>query len=127
MGRRSGVGPFFLYAIGELTNGQLCHRVDEVRRDLAERIEHEPSLAKARMGHLQIHVIHDFLTSQDQIEVERSRRAGIGAGPAGRTLDGAQRLEDFADGPVGESHARGVQVRRIVFEARADRRSFNDR
>ena len=101
-------------------------RIDEVRRDLAERIQHETATAEARVGNLQIVGVNHLVAGQNQIEVERARRAGVRARASRLLFDGAEGIEDVARGEVGLPHSDGVQEWRIVLEPGADRRGFDD-
>ena len=76
------------------------------------------------MRHLQVGLVHHLIPRQNQIEIERPRRARVRARPAGRRLDRAQRLEQLSRRQARLPHPDRVQVRRIVLEPVPDRLRF---
>ena len=80
------------------------------------------------MRDLQVRFVHDLVPGQNQIEIERPRRALVRPRPAGLALDRSQRLEDLRGPAASDSPTPDrVQVRRIVLQPVTDRCGFDDR
>jgi len=80
----------------QLGDGVAGHGVSPFRCDLGERREHEGTLAKPRMRHDEIRRIDDVVTVEDQIQIERARRAGKRPLTTKSLLDVEQCREDLA-------------------------------
>ena len=77
-------------------DSQAGHRVAQVGRDFTKRFEHEPPLAKPRMGYCEPRLFHNLLPYENQIEIERPRSVRVRSGSPGVRLDRVQRVEQFA-------------------------------
>ena len=89
------------------------HRVDDVRRDLRERLEHEPPLVHERVGDLQVGRVDHLVAVQDQVQVDRPRLPPRAALAAEATLD----LEQPRSSACGRSV---VSISRRRSETRAN-------
>ncbi len=79
------------------------------------------------MRNLETGIVDDLLTRQNQIQIERTRSTLMRPRAPGSCLDRTQRLEQLAGRQRRLPHAHRIQIRRIVFEAGAHRRCFDDR
>jgi len=72
------------------------HRIDPLRRNLDKRREHEAPLAETWMRDYEPRLVDDGLAVQDQIQIERARRACVGTFTAECALNREKRLEQVA-------------------------------
>lgn len=79
------------------------------------------------MWNLEVGRVDDLIPGQDQIEIQRSRRAGIGPDTAGLLLDRPQAIEDLPHRQIRLPHPDGIQVSRVVFQTRTYRRRVDER
>src|SRR5439155_9328224 len=101
----------------QVSNSQTRHRIDELRRDFRERTEHERALAESWMRHREAGLVDDAIPIQNEIEIERPRRAGERPLAAALALDRLQRFEELARGQAGLADDRAVQERRLDADA----------
>lgn len=110
----------------QLAYGLPGQRIDPVGGDLGQGIEHEGALAKAWMRDDELGLVNHGVAEQNQIEVQRSWRAGVRPLSAEGTLDaeevrqeGTRRERRFpGDGSVQEPRLRGYSDGIRVVECR---------
>jgi hypothetical protein len=79
------------------------------------------------MRHAQARLVDDLVTGEDEVEIERPRRIGARPRAAVSLFDVQKRIEQLARRPRRAADTGRVQVRRIVFQARPDRRCFDQK
>ena len=88
-----------------------------VGRDLGQRLQHESPLFETRMRYGEIRRVDDVVSVKNQIEIERPRRARIGAFAAEPLLDAEQHGKQIVRRQRGLSNRRGVEKRRLIADA----------
>ncbi len=90
------LGPFSLpQRVAQRANREPGLGIDPVRCDLGERLEDEQPLAKTRVRHLQAGLVDHLPVVEDQIEIERARRAWMRSLAAALAFDQQQDVEQL--------------------------------
>jgi len=99
-------------------------RINPLRRELRKRFEHESPVSKARVRHGQFRPFDDAIAEEDQIQIERPRRAGPRSRSAAGVLDRHQLCEqririergcaDHGRVQIGRLRLRDVERRRLA-------------
>src|SRR5688572_2963418 len=97
----------------QLRNSLPADRIAPLRRNLGQRREHEPPFAEAWMRDEQPGLVHHGVPVQDEIEIQRARRAAVGARAAEVLFDGEELLEQGMRVERRDAGDRGVQHRRL--------------
>src|SRR5258708_457005 len=109
---------YFLIGPGrnELPGAALARNRD-VRRDLCERCEHESALVHAGVGDDEPGLVDHAIAVEQQIEIERARRAGKFAPAAETPLGGEQRLQQSPRSEPGLDCGNRVDKVRLCADA----------
>ena len=62
----------------QIFNGYSQHGVDEIRGEVAERLQHERPVGKTRMREFEIRLRQGSVAVEEQVEVEGSRSVACG-------------------------------------------------
>src|SRR6516165_3574260 len=89
------------------------NRIDEIGRDLQERLKYEPALAKPRMRHDEPRFVDDGIAEQNQIEIERPRSVLKRTLASSLAFDGMQKGQELARRQRRVANAGRVQKRRL--------------
>ena len=98
---------------------QLLHRspghgIAPVRRDLGQRLQHEPALAKSRMRHDERRrLVDDRVAIENQIQIQRPWRTRKRPLSPEISFDGEQRVEECPRAQRRLPHRRRVQKNRL--------------
>lgn len=103
----------------ELSGGKAGGRNREIRSDFCERDEDECALGKAGMRDFQNGLSEDKIAVEEDIEVEGAGSAGDGGGAiaAERSLDGEERVKQWARCEIGFKSDDGVEETRLIGKA----------
>src|SRR3954468_986860 len=93
----------------ELRDGKACHRIRPVGRHVRQRLEHEAALAETRVWNDERRrFIDHFVAIENQVEIDRSRGAGMRPRTSELLLDVEHLRQQFARGKRGRSGSRGI-------------------
>src|SRR5712692_2444100 len=112
---------FLIGAGGKERPGAALSRNRDVRRDLCEGREHEGALVHAGVRDDEPRLGDHAIAVEQQVEIERARRAGKFAPAAETPLGGEQRLQQSPRSELGLD--RGNRVDKVRLCADADRRA----
>jgi hypothetical protein len=113
------------YCPPELHDRLASDRIDQVGRNRGERLEDEGAFAEARVRHSKAGFVDDFVTCEDEVQIERPRRIRAGPRAAVTLFDGQKRIEELARRARRAADARCVEIEGIVFESGADWRCLD--
>lgn len=99
--------------LGELSDREAAHGVDEIRRDRRERLQHEQPVSKARMWELKIPLLHDAVAEQDQVEIQRPRRTAVRPFAVSCLFDRQQRGEKRPRLRLSPARRGGIEKGRL--------------
>ena len=91
----------------------LRHRIDQRRRNLGERTEHEPAFAKSWVRNGQPRLVDHDVAKQNQIEIERPRRLRVRPFAPSRPFDRQQGIEECPRRHHGLADHRRVEEHRL--------------
>jgi hypothetical protein len=113
--------------IAQRGNGNLFDRMNNVRGNFDEWVEHEPAIPAGRMRHFQSGRVEHVLTVQDEIEIQSSRPPVDGADAATFVFDSMAQREQFVRGQSGvKFHGRVQKPQWIGCSTLADRCGLNE-
>src|SRR5207237_2564652 len=113
------------YCAPQLHDRFSCDGIDQVGRNRGERLQDEYALAETRMRHSKPRLVDDLIACENEVEIECPRRIRARARATVALFDSEKRVEQLARRARRAADARGVQIEGIVFQARADRRRFD--
>ena len=90
-----------------------CDRITQIGCDLRERLEDEPPIAKTGVRDRHTRRVNNPIAVENQIEIERARRAWRRPRAAALALQCEQQLDELRRVEIRPSGDRGIQVRRL--------------
>jgi len=101
-------------------------RVDRVRRNLRQRLQHEPPFVHQRVRYHRVRTVAHQPVVEEHVEVEGARRVQLAAHAAVALLDVEQQRQQGGRVEGGDEFGCGVEVRRLVGRP-ADRLGLEER